>query len=305
MVRVDNSMNTARTPQRHDIWVFHSGALGDFVLIWPLLRAMSRAGDSVMLVARHSHAALARDWLDENISTRAIEHPDFDALWRGEPFHAPVEEAREVVSFVADDSTPAGRAWMEVTGRSLRARAVRSAGHPGSSTRDDVWRLFHVEQFGSVALRTNTGGAVVLHVGAGSRVKAWPLDRWRQLQQALEADGVRTVVIAGEVEFERFSDAQRDQFAAMSGVFVSTLDDLARTLSTARGVIACDTGPAHLSAQLGVATLALFGATDARVWSPVGPRVGVVAPESDEQGGDMSWLLPERVVKRAREFMIL
>jgi ADP-heptose:LPS heptosyltransferase len=45
-----------------------------------------------------------------------------------------------------------------------------------------------------------------------------------------------------------------------------------------------DSGITHLSAALGVSTIALFGSTDARKWRPRGTRVTVVQPNAGQAG---------------------
>ena len=54
-----------------------------------------------------------------------------------------------------------------------------------------------------------------------------------------------------------------------------SLADVARLFANACGVIANDSGIAHLAAGLGVPTVAIFGPTDPAVWRPRGPNVRV------------------------------
>jgi ADP-heptose:LPS heptosyltransferase len=51
---------------------------------------------------------------------------------------------------------------------------------------------------------------------------------------------------------------------------VSSLDLYLAVLARARAFISGDTGPLHFAAGLGVPTLSLFAATDARRWAPLG-----------------------------------
>jgi len=59
-----------------------------------------------------------------------------------------------------------------------------------------------------------------------------------------------------------------------------------------------DSGPTHLAAQLGVATVALFGPTDPRRWAPVGPRVTILKPDAP---ADMDWLGVDGAVEAVLE----
>ena len=83
---------------------------------------------------------------------------------------------------------------------------------------------------------------------------------------------------------------------------ITDLDELAAILRGARLVIACDSGPGHLAAQLGVPTLTLFGPGDPDRWAPVGPRVRAIAPAVPEA---MSWLSVERVRTEALSMLTI
>jgi ADP-heptose:LPS heptosyltransferase len=66
---------------------------------------------------------------------------------------------------------------------------------------------------------------------------------------------------------------------------------LSRVIAGARAFVGNDSGPTHLAAQLGIPTIALFGPTDPRCWSPVGPAVSIVSPASPRP---MTWLTARR-----------
>jgi ADP-heptose:LPS heptosyltransferase len=116
----------------------------------------------------------------------------------------------------------------------------------------------------------------VLHVGAGSDAKRWVMANWCELHERLCDEGADVIAIAGEVERERFSRTDAGFFQRMGGRWVETLGELRDIVGAARAFVGNDSGPTHLAAQMGVATVAIFGATDARAWAPVGPSVRVV-----------------------------
>lgn len=272
-------------------WVFHAGALGDSVLIWPLLRAMVRGGWRVTLASAGAKARLAAEWMGE-----PIVPVDIEQRWITDLFSAGPVEARAsadvVVSFLhgADD---AGReAWCANAAMALGAREVVCVGPPGCASRRAVWERFDVARLGGVLVREG-GAGVVVHVGAGGGGKRWAIERWAEVVRVLRGRRERVDVIAGEVERETFSSSERRVFDEIGGRVIETLDELARTLAGAARMIGADTGPTHLAAQLGVATVALFGPTDPGVWGPVGPRVRVVAPSA---ATGMAWLTPGAVL---------
>lgn len=258
--------------------VFHAGALGDCVLTWPLLRALRRGGADVTLVAAESHAALAVDVL--GIRGVCGEQSWVRALWRDEdapdsarPRGMPALDV--VVSLVVDERSGSGRAWERNARAMLGVHEVVIAGRPGEESRARLWERAQVRELGAAEPRTNPDGPIVLHAGAGSRAKMWPIERWARLAATLRSRGV-VHLIAGEVEQERFVPDERTAFLRAGGRFLHALPDLADTLRDARAFVGADTGPTHLAAQLGLPTLAMFGPTDPAVWSPVGPTTRVL-----------------------------
>ena len=97
-----------------EAWVFHAGALGDFILIWPLIRTIARRYTSVHVVADSEKAALAAACVEPfSITPHDAQARAFTRLWTGssDPEVAHTHAAR-VVNAVADPDTPAGTTWL-------------------------------------------------------------------------------------------------------------------------------------------------------------------------------------------------
>jgi len=267
------------------VWFFHRGALGDSVLLWPRLRLLRTDGCAVTLVSDASKARLAAREL--GIAHEHAEHPRFHALWRTQASSEPVRGVSLVIDYVGpsagrgagstDLTEEPSRRWHENLARMFPGAEVESSQPP---TGADARRLCDSDPRAMPTLRVNHGGPIVLHVGAGSEAKRWPLDRWVALAKVLRDEGRTVMFIAGEVEAERFAASDRRSFDHAGGRFLESLDELADTLRCASVFVGCDSGPSHLAAQLGVPTVALFGPTDPAVWGPVGPRVVVVRDDS-------------------------
>ncbi len=107
-------------------------------------------------------------------------------------------------------------------------------------------------------------GAVVLHPGAASGSRRWPVDRFAAVAAALRADGHRVVTTAGPAERE---------LAAAVGTEVRQPDltGLAALVAGAALVVCGDTGVAHLATAYGTPSVLLFGPTPPAEW---GPRSG-------------------------------
>src|SRR5688500_16100940 len=118
--------------------VFHHGALGDGVLLWPLLRALGR----VTLVGPWGKAKLAERWV-QGVKALDGESPDFSRLFTpggecevGDGGKALLRGAETVISFVSD-----GRdAWA----RNVSAMASRTVFVP---SRPPEGHVEHVVKF--------------------------------------------------------------------------------------------------------------------------------------------------------------
>ncbi|QYK48129.1 MAG: glycosyltransferase family 9 protein [Phycisphaeraceae bacterium] len=190
-----------------------------------------------------------------------------------------------------------------------RAMVARPKAHPGGvaagSGKSAAQRLpwwsgaDAPDSSSSASSRTTFGdryGPTIIHVGAGSPMKRWPLEIWREIDRQLVTTH-ELLFIAGEAEADVIASCKWSPQTSQCGwALINSLDELASELVHARAFVGFDTGPTHLAAQLGLPTLALFGPTDPNRWSPIGPLVLVLAPAKPTP--DMSWLSPD-VVARA------
>jgi ADP-heptose:LPS heptosyltransferase len=121
--------------------------------------------------------------------------------------------------------------------------------------------------------------AVVLHPGTSAfgAFKRWPPESYAVLGDRLVAAGHGPVLLtAGPGERPQADEVARRMAGEARIVEPKGLPALVNVLAGARLVVAGDTGPAHIAAALGVATVALFGPKDPRILAPVGPRVRTV-----------------------------
>lgn len=269
--------------------VFHpGGALGDFVLMWPMLRTLLAGGTEVEVISAGSKARLAQRVL--GVRGTDSERPEWTAMWRGPADGAPA--SRENVGLVVGAGVNA--AWID----SARQRfpSAELVTPQGWLDRQDA--LFLQSRVGSPVPVPRFAEAVnpaevVCHVGAGGGEKSWELARWIEVHRRLDEQGVRVRLVAGEVEGDRWTRERLGTFEQSGGRLLGSLDELVDVIAPAAVFVGADTGPTHLSAQLAVPTLALFGPTDPAAWAPIGPRVRVLAPPAP---GAMTWLTPQVVL---------
>jgi heptosyltransferase-2 len=119
------------------------------------------------------------------------------------------------------------------------------------------------------------GGArlVGLHLGAAfGSSKLWPAEAFGRLARRLAAGGLAPVLLGTAADAATAAavvQAAGGPVASLVGRDRPAV--LPRLLARLRCLVSGDTGIAHLAAALGVATVTLFGPTDARLTAPRGP----------------------------------
>ena len=154
------------------------------------------------------------------------------------------------------------------------------------------------------------GAPILLHPGGRQPAQTLAAgifpDGWRP---GLEARGLQPAFLLGPAEADL---AERLQHAAAPNRrlhCVADLFQLQQLLGAAGGLIGNDSGISHLSAFLGLPTVAVFGPSDAARWAPSGPAVTVLrsapdcprcfetAAENCQEAVCLSGTRPETVLK--------
>jgi len=121
---------------------------------------------------------------------------------------------------------------------------------------------------------------VVMHVGAGTAAKRWPISHWVALARSCHERFNGSIVLVGgreDVDRARYVEQNAGAAIAMNVVGRYDVEQLAALLAEADMMIGADSGPAHLAAALGRPTVVLFSGTcQARQWRPRGANVRVV-----------------------------
>lgn len=165
----------------------------------------------------------------------------------------------------------------------------------------------HAGRFGSEA------PLLAVHLGAGTAAKRWPVRHWKALIARFLDDGWRVVVVGGSDDVEAAERLTphpnlRDWTARMS------VTQTAAFLERADLFIGSDSGPSHLAACAGIASVVLFSGTNrAAQWRPWSRRSFVlrnhvacrpchhkVCPLADHPC--MAGIHPDRVYRAARRW---
>lgn len=114
-------------------------------------------------------------------------------------------------------------------------------------------------------------GTVVLHPGAASASRRWPVDRWRSVARALVRDGY-AVVVTGVAAEAGLCAAVAAEPGVADRCGRDDLPRLAERVGSASLMVCGDTGVAHLATALGTPSVLLFGPVSPGLW---GPRIDV------------------------------
>lgn len=135
---------------------------------------------------------------------------------------------------------------------------------------------------GAAAMRRRSHhGATLIHPGAASVARRWPVSRWVEVARA-EADAGRTVILTGSAAERSLTLAVQRQAGLPTWANLAGRTGIAQLAELVAGAarVACgDTGIAHLATALNVPSVVLFGPTPPSEWGPAaapGPAAHIV-----------------------------
>lgn len=115
-------------------------------------------------------------------------------------------------------------------------------------------------------------GPLVFVPGTTWASKAWPEVYWIELAHLLAAKGFKIKVSGGTEAELAYAARLAAACPAVEALPRLSLGEMSNILANAQGVIAVDTGLAHLAAALGVPTVSLYGATNPAFTGAIGKR---------------------------------
>jgi heptosyltransferase-2 len=309
-------------PKQARFLILRGGAIGDFILTLPALRAVrARWPDAWIEVIGYPHVAnlalaagLANrvDSLDRAGMARFFSaSPDFPpeqvAYIRSFDFiisylHDPAGMVRENLLLAGARKVLYGSPIVErghaiehlmkpLESLAIYAENERSVLDLPEKNRENGRRWLSEQGLREPVL--------AVHPGSGSPKKNWPVDRFVELaRRAARGHGLSYFYVLGEADREMVGSLERMDSGRVA-LKESSLLQVASVLSACRLFVGNDSGITHLAAAVGVPTVALFGPSDETRWGPRGPRVRVLRAS----GGDLNTLSVEPVLKAIAELL--
>jgi ADP-heptose:LPS heptosyltransferase len=113
-------------------------------------------------------------------------------------------------------------------------------------------------------------GATVVHPGAASPARRWPVERFAEVARAEAATGRQVVITGGPDERDLGHDVAARAGLPETAVLAGRTDlhALAAVIGAAGRVVCGDTGVAHLATAFDVPSVLLFGPTSPDAWGP-------------------------------------
>jgi ADP-heptose:LPS heptosyltransferase len=271
-------------PAEKPVLVIHPGALGDVVLSFPAIEALSaRCGAAHLLCQDQIGKAAVKLAVVDRFFP--LESSRFAGLY-GE-FSASLEKwfsSYRAVLVLSVSRQPAARIRGHFSGCVLRI-PPRPPADADRHTADHLVEQLAVkgwidpkpaDRFRDLRAPDADENCILLHPGAGSAAKRWPLACFFELAGKLSGSGMRPSFFLGPAEVGLAANIRRRHWPLF---LTEDLSELIDRLRSAGALVGNDSGVSHLAAYIGLPTVAVFGPTDPGRWAPRGRAAAPVAPE--------------------------
>jgi heptosyltransferase-2 len=297
------------------ILVIRGGAIGDFILTLPALKALRDTyPDAHIEILGYKHIAVLAENRFYAQAVRSIEYGPFASFF-AKNSELPAELAAYfasfdlIISYLYDpdrifesnlhrcgvENLLCGPARIiEKSSHAARqlARPIEQLGVTVADLAEEVFLAVDDRQFAQEFLRGLSQSIVAIHPGSGSKEKNWPLENWIELVSdkggSSKAKGelghigkeLSLVVVSGEADKAQTAQLEcdwkdRDVHFAKNLPLPHLAAVLEHTI-----FVGHDSGISHLAAAAGANCILLFGPTDPKVWAPRNENVHVLRAQS-------------------------
>jgi heptosyltransferase-2 len=288
------------------ILVIRGGAIGDFILTLPGLKALRQGCPHAHIeILGYKHIAVLAENRFYAQAVRSIEYGPLSGFF-AKNSDLPAELADYfatfdlIISYLYDpdgifennlrrcgvENLLRGPAKIvETSDHAARqlARPIEELGIRVVDLTEEIFLSEEDRQFGREFLQTPSQPIIAIHPGSGSKKKNWPLQNWIELfsrEHWRVENRPSLIVISGEADTAQTAQLEhtwKDQDIRFAKNL--PLPHLARVLEHSI-FIGHDSGISHLAAAAGANCILLFGPTDPNVWAPRNENVQVLRAPS-------------------------
>jgi len=283
------------------ILVIRGGAIGDFILTLPTLKALREAYPQAHLeILGYKHIAVLAENRFYAQAVRSIEYGPLSSFF-AKNSELPTDLANHfasfdlVISYLYDpdgifennlrrcgvQNLIHGPAKVDDRDHAARqlARPLKELGLRASDFAPRIYPSTEDRKFAEDFLRGMPQPILAIHPGSGSETKNWPIENWIEFGNVvLDSDKFRgtLIIVSGEADQGRSNELEtiwrndRVHFARNLPLPV-----LAALLGHAI-FVGHDSGISHLAAAVGAKCILLFGPTNPEVWAPMNENVEVI-----------------------------
>ena len=287
------------------ILVIRGGAIGDFILTLPAIKALRDAYPNACLEIlgyKHTTALAEQRFYAERV--RSIESAELSRFF-AKDVDLPADLAKYfasfdlIVSYLYDPDSIfetnlrragarriiRGPAKIDHTSHAAKqlASPIEKLGLPVSDFAPKVYPSNEDRHRAQQFLAKLTQPIITFHPGSGSDSKNWPLQNWIELgNYSLGNFAGSLVIVSGEAD-ESQTAQLRSTWRSSRVRFATSLalTDLAALLEN-KIFVGHDSGISHLAAAADANCILLFGPTDPAIWAPLNKNARVIqAPDGD------------------------
>jgi len=288
------------------ILVTRGGAIGDFIVALPALKALREACPHAHIeILGYKHIAVLAENRFYAQAVRSIEYGSLSGFF-AKNSELPAELADYFASFdliISYLYDPDGvfesnlrrcgvknLLWgpakiVETSDQAARqlARPIEELGIKVVDLTEKISLSEEDRQFGREFLQTPSQPFIAIHPGSGSKEKNWPLQNWIELfsrEHWHVEDRPSLIVISGEADKAQTAHLEhtwKDQDVRFAKDL--PLPHLAAVLEHSI-YVGHDSGISHLAAAAGANCILLFGPTDPNLWAPRNENVQVLRASS-------------------------
>lgn len=308
------------------ILVIRGGAIGDFVLTLPALRALREAySEAYLEILGYQQIATLAAIASYADAVRSIEYGPLSSFFARNA-ELPGELAAHfnsfdlILSYLYDPDRifesnlrragvenliigPGKLANCEHAAQQL-ARPLQELGIYVSKFAAQISPSIQDRHLASEFLHACVEPIVVLHPGSGSEKKNWPLANWIELGNDLlgaESFGGSIVIVAGEADAAQVGQLETTWRTGRVRFAKNLPLPLLAAILDQTVFIGHDSGISHLAAAAGAHCILLFGPTDPKVWAPRNDNVRLIqAPDGDLRALDVDLVRAELVQELMR-----